>query len=350
MSASPPTAPSRIKRALQRMLLVMVLLGVAGVGGAYAIVRWQALTPVEPNDTTNVEVTVPQGVTLRDMGKRLQKAGLIRSAFSWRVWLLLNPPAPIKAGRHHVQRGMNVVEMAAVLAEKPLSEDAPLTMVEGWRLRDADAFLTQAGIMEVGAYQRAASEPRRFKIAFPFNAANLEGYLFPETYRVALGRLDVDKLIQRQLDAFHERFYVPYQKDIEQSGRTLHQLVIVASLLEREESNPAVRPEIAGVIYRRLDAGTPLGIDATSRYTLEQWNDRKAFLAQLRNPDDPYNTRTKAGLPPSPIGAPSLSSLVAALRPVTSPYWYYLHDSNGVVHFGKTPEEHEANRRKYNVY
>ncbi len=349
MSAAPP-APNRLKRALYAVMTVAVLLGLIALGGGYAVVRYQALTPVEPNDTSNQEVTVPQGVTLREMGRRLQKAGLIRSAFSWRVWLLLNPPPPIKAGRHLVQRGMNVVTMAAALGEKPLSEDAPLTMVEGWRLRDADGFLTQGGLIEAGAYQRAANEPARFKIAFPFKAANLEGYLYPETYRVPLGRLDVDKLIQRQLDAFHERFYLPYQKDIEASGRTLHQLVIVASLLEREESNPSVRPDIAGIIYRRLDAASPLGIDATSRYTLEQWNDRKAFLAQLRNPEDPYNTRTKPGLPPSPIGAPSITSLVAALRPVASPYWYYLHDSKGVVHYGRNPEEHEANRRKYNVY
>jgi len=266
------------------------------------------------------------------------------------VYLLFNPPAPIKAGRHLVGKSMDVPRLADTLAGKPLSEDAPLTMVEGWRIKDADAFLAQAGVMEAGTYLRAANAPGRFKLDFPTSPATLEGYLFPETYRVAVGQLDVDKLVQRQLDAFVDRFYKPYSAEIEKSGRTLHQLVTVASLLEREEANPTNRPNIAGVIYKRLDKGIPLGIDATSRYTIEHWNDRSAFLTQLRNPNDVYNTRLKPGLPPSPIGSPSLPSLVAALHPVNGPYLYYLHDAQGACHFAKTADEHEANRKQYNVY
>ena len=91
-------------------------------------------------------------------------------------------------------------------------------------------------------------------------------------------------------------------------------------------------------------------MDATSRYTLEKWNERKPFLKKLRDPGDPYNTRLKEGLPPTPIGAPSLDSLVAALRPVKSKYWYYLHDADQNIHFARTAEQHEANRKRYNVW
>ena len=156
--------------------------------------------------------------------------------------------------------------------------------------------------------------------------------------------------MQRQLDLFHKQFSEPYANEIKASGHTLHELVIVASMLEREEPKPENRPTIAGIIYKRLALKFPLGIDATSRYPLDDWNDRSAFLKRLRDAADPYNTRLRPGLPAGPIGSPNLSSLLAALRPVSSEWLYYLHDKNHDVHFGRNAVEHEANRKQYDVY
>ena len=91
-------------------------------------------------------------------------------------------------------------------------------------------------------------------------------------------------------------------------------------------------------------------MDATSRYTLPKWNDRRAFLKKLRDPKDPYNTRLRPGLPPTAIGNADISSLEAAAAPTPSPYWYYLHDKTGQLHPSRSVKEHEAYRRKYNVY
>ena len=91
-------------------------------------------------------------------------------------------------------------------------------------------------------------------------------------------------------------------------------------------------------------------MDATSRYTLAEWNDRKAFLQKLRDPEDPYNTRIHKGLPPTAIGNPSLTSLTAALEPVDSEFWFYLHDHEQNFHGGRDAAEHEKNRARYNVY
>jgi UPF0755 protein len=121
-------------------------------------------------------------------------------------------------------------------------------------------------------------------------------------------------------------------------------------MLEREEPDVGLRPMVAGILWKRLENKWHLGVDATSRYTLEKWNDRKAFLKKLQDPNDPYNTRLRPGLPPTPIGNPSLESLEAALKPEPSPYWYYLHDGNGRMHPARSAKEHEANRRRYNVY
>jgi UPF0755 protein len=335
---------------LGRILAVLFVLGILGLGGAYAYYDKAVTTPVDAS-AKKVEFEVKKGATLNSVGKQLEAEGLIASATLWRVYLKLHATAPSpKAGRHEVSASMNVPELIETLAGAPIPDDVPLTMVEGWRLVDADAALAEKGLIEAGAYIEAASDPSRFTIPFPAPPGTLEGYLLPETYAVPPGKLDVDKLIQRQIGAFHRRFVKPHAAEIEKSGRTLDDIVKVASLLEREEPNPETRPKVAGVMYNRLDSNTPLGIDATSRYTLENWNERKPFLAKLRDPNDPYNTRLKSGLPPTAIGAASLPSLLAALRPEPSKYWYYLHDSKRRIHFARTAEEHEANRKKYNVW
>ncbi|MBK6690215.1 MAG: endolytic transglycosylase MltG [Deltaproteobacteria bacterium] len=333
-----------------RVLAVLVVLGLVAFGAGVVWFDRGLDTPLDPSGQER-ELLVPKGATLNQVGRLLREEKLIADERVLRIWARIDKslPAP-KAGRHKVSSAMNLRALVQALAENPIPDDVPLTMIEGWRLRDADAALAEKGLITAGEYQAAAQDASKFKLPFRIEGKELTGYLMPETYLVPPGKLDVHALIQRQLDAFHERFQKPYAEEIEKSGRTLQQIVIMASLLEREEPNPNVRPQVAGVLYRRLDAKTPLGVDATSHYSLDDWNDRPGLLRQLRDPNDPYNTRLKAGLPPGPIGAPSLPSLLAALRPVPSEFWYYLHDSNQQIHFAKTGEEHEANRRRYNVY
>lgn len=336
----------RVALVLSFLLLVMAGVGWVSLQSAFS-------EPISPGSTETFVFEVKKGATLNQVGKDLADHGVIADARIWRLYLKLNAQAPSpKAGKHEVGPGMNIAALLEALAAKPLSEDVPLTMVEGWRLRDADAALAAKGLITAGAYLKAAQDPGRFQIEFelPKGTKSLEGYLFPETYMVPKGKLDVDKLIQRQLDAFHAKFVKPNAADIKKSERSLADIVILGSMLEREEPKPKMRPKVAGVMYNRLRKDTPLGIDATSRYTLDNWNERRPFLKKLRDPDDPYNTRLKAGLPPTAIGAPSLPSLLAALRPEPSKYWYYLHDADQNIHFAKTAAEHEANRKRYNVW
>lgn len=334
------------------ILGVLVGLGLVAAGGGWVYLQGQLDAPADAAGKP-VVFTVDKGDTLTKVGAKLAAKGIIADPQLWRLHLKLRPGAPSpKAGRHEVSAAMTMAQILTRLSETPLSEDVPLTMVEGWRLRDADAALAAKGLIEAGAYLKATQAPSRFEIPFelPEGTTSLEGYLLPETYAVPKGKLDVDKLVQRQLDAFQKRFVEPHADEIAKSKRSLADLVIMASMLEREEPKPAVRPKVAGVLYNRVDANTPLGVDATSRYTLENWNERRPFLKKLRDPKDPYNTRLKAGLPPTAIGAPSLPSLLAALRPEKSKYWYYLHDADQNIHFAVDAAGHEANRKRYNVW
>lgn len=303
--------------------------------------------PVNPGDTEEREFVVPSGATAGGLTTRLEEAGLIPGTLQWKIFLRQRDASCLKAGRHRVRGDMSLNQLVDSLCAPPLPEDVPFTVVEGWRISDTDAALAAKGWIEAGAYITAAT---RKSVDAPFDVTGptFEGYLFPETYMVVPDRFSAEGFVARQLQTFNDRFLEPHRSDL--GARTLHDVVIVASMLEREEPKPSQRPVTAGIIWKRLDASWQLGIDATSHYTLAEWNDRKAFLGKLRDPTDPYNTRLNKGLPPTAIGGPSISSLEAAIQPIASEWWFYLHDSKGTFHGARNGDEHDANRKRYNVY
>lgn len=303
--------------------------------------------PIDPNDTTSFVVEIPKGATGTKIGPELVEKGLVPSAFAWKMYMRQADLSCLKAGRFEVSRSLSMNELRDVLCGPPLSEEISFTVVEGWRIRDIDAALVEAKLIEPGAYQ-ALAEAKGVTLPFEITSPTLEGYLYPETYRVPIDEFDTGKFIERQLKTFQDRFLANHPGPY--GDRDLHAIVVMASMLEREEPSPKNRPIVAGVLWKRIDNNWKLGVDATSRYTLDKWNDRKAFLKNLRDPDDPYNTRLRDGLPPTAIGNPSIVSLEAALAPVASEFWYYLHDGTGTFHGAKDANGHEANRKKYDVY
>lgn len=305
--------------------------------------------PGEPGDTAEVVYEVPEGATARGLAGDLAQLGLVQSSWRWQLWLRLGADGScLKAGRHRVHKGMTAPELLDALCGAPIPKDEPFTVLEGWRARDIDEALADRGWITPGAYLALVAEPDRFTATFPLPEATLEGFLYPETYRVEPDRFDLRGLVQRQLDAFDERFWRAHAGEL--GPRSLHDVVVMASMIEREEPDPKMRPLVAGILWKRLDTGWNLGVDATSRYPLDDWNDRGAFLVRLRDVRDPYNTRLRGGLPPTPIGNPSADALVATLRPETSDYWYYLHDASRTLRPSRTEAEHEAKRRQYGVW
>jgi UPF0755 protein len=338
---------------MKKLLIVvlgLIVLGGAAGAGAFLWAEKGVTTSKVAGDAPEVIFVVKKGTSARALGPELVSEGLVEDARFWRYHLWRRGGLSAKAGRHKLKASMNIAEIATALEAPPLPEDVPFVMIEGWRLRDTDAALAAKGLIKPGEYIAAASRPERFKAAFQLPSRSMEGYLYPETYAVVPEGFNVETFIQRQLDTFGMRFYEAHKDAIEKSGRKLNDIVVMASMLEREEPEPAQRPLVAGILWKRIDKGFALGVDATSRYELADWNDRKEFLKHLRDNSDPWNTRTRPGLPPGPIGAPTVDSLVAALRPKASEYWYYLHDAEKKLHPSRNAEEHEALRVKYNVY
>ena len=316
------------------LMLVMLLAG-CSVGSA-----------PNPGDATERVFEVPKGSSARGLGDDLAAAGLVTSESDWTWFLRLGADGScIKAGKHHLSPAMDAAALLAALCGAPIPDDVPFTVLEGWRARDIDAALAAAGLLPAGSYLAATASAEGYTAAYELPGRGLEGYLFPETYQVSPTGFTAHAFVQRQLDLFGERFGAGATARL--GGRKLDEVVIVASMLEREEPAVPNRPLVAGVIWKRLDARWNLGIDATSRYLLDDWTDERAFLKRLFDPEDVYNTRLRPGLPPGAIGNAGKASLEAALAPEVSEYWYYLHDATGQIHPARTQAEHEAFKRKY---
>ena len=185
--------------------------------------------------------------------------------------------------------------------------------------------------------------PRFDKAHFLSEAQQYEGFLFPDTYNFYLNVTD-----KTVLDAMRGKFdekIATIQPQIDAFGKPLKDIVIMASLLEREARTMEDRRKIAGVLWNRIERGMLLQVDAAFLYTLGKGT-FDLTTKDLKS-DDPYNTYVNKGLPPGAIGSPSMDSLLAAVTPVKHDYLFYLADRNHVTHYAKTYEEHLKNKRKY---
>ena len=288
-----------------------------------------ATSPRHPGDDEPFVVEVEKGATAGRLAERMVEHGFVDAEWQWKMFLRGTDASCLKAGKFELRRSMSLDEVMATLCGPPLADEVSFTIIEGWRIRDVDAALAAAGLAPAGAYAEVALK-KGVEAPFEVTSPTFEGYLYPETYRVPAKGVDPKILVTRQLQTFQERFLASHPGPY--GERSLDQIVVMASMLEREEPKPENRPLVAGILWKRIDANDPLGVDATSRYTLPDWNDRKAFLVNLRNEDEPYNTRRKVGLPPTAIGNPTVGSLEAAISPQASEYWYYLHDAQGQIH------------------
>lgn len=301
----------------------------------------------DQNNNDPIAITVPAGATPNSMASKLIAHGFAPDKLRYKVAIRDLNTTCLKAGNFRITRSMSLRAVFDTLCGAPIANDVPFKVLEGWRIVEIDAALAKANLIQPGEYASLATS-KNVDVPFDITSPTLEGYLYPETYMVSPEAFSSKAFIERQLDHFNDKFLRLHPNDFE--TRTLSDIVIMASMLEREEPRPNQRRVIAGILWKRLDNAWALGVDATSRYKLTTWNDRSAFLKMLRDKSDLYNTRLRQGLPPTAIGSPSLSSLEAALLPIESPYWFYLHDKNGTFHGGVDGREHEANRAKYNVY
>lgn len=327
------------------VLLVIAIAGFTALLGA----RHFANVPMDPKNVAPVDVSVARGAGTKVIARRLAEAGLLRSraGFLLRV-VLQGERGKLKAGRYRFTRAESGAEiLRRLVAGDALPEDVAVTIPEGLTLQEIAARFAASGIAEADAF-RAAARVENFRNDFPFLRdvpdGALEGYLFPETYRF-FPVTDPSVVIRRMLGEFEQQFKAAANDAGGLHGRVAHDVVTMASIVEREVRSAEDRRLVAGILWSRLRQGIALQADATVRYALDSWD--RPLTARDLQVDSPYNTRRYRGLPPGPISVPGAESLRAAFNPKESDYFYYLSAPDGKTIFSKTLKEHETAVQKY---
>ncbi len=338
-----------------KALLAGVLIAF-GLGGVLFL---RSDRPVSHATSTTLYV-INKGDGARTISEGLLKAGLIRSKnyFLFTVWLRHDQPK-FMAGSYELSPSMKTSEIEKALAGgKPISDEREVTILEGWTLDDMADALERQGIASKKEFFAEAGESAKFAkpgslpdwaASYPALQdkpanASLEGYLFPDTYRI-FSDGGAKALVRRMLDNFEAKLTPDLRAEIAAKHRSVRDIVIVASIIEREVRGDADRAMVSDIFWKRIDSGGGLEADSTVNYITG--HSTPSVTYQDTKVDNPWNTYKYKGLPPGPIGNPGLSALVAAIRPKSNPYWYFLTDKEGNVHYAKTLQEQSANKAKY---
>ncbi len=290
-----------------------------------------------------VRVVVPEGATLDQAAGLLEEVGVLRFPLVFaRGARLLGRDRGIRAGEYRLHSSMSPREVLNILSRGEVVLHK-VTLPEGWTVKQMAALLEKKGFASMEEIL-ATSREAGFIRASGFEADSLEGYLFPDTYHFAMG-LSPREILGAMVKRFHALYGPQFRARQEELGRTLHEVVTMASIVEKETGARKEMPLIGSVLVNRLRIGMPLQCDPTVIYGIEDF-DGNLTREHLRTPN-PYNTYINKGLPPGPICNPGLDALKAVLYPADTSYLYFVSRNDGTHLFSPTLEEHNRAVDKY---
>ena len=308
-----------------------------------------------------VTFEIIKGESVSQVADKLAKEHTIRNAWLFKKYLSFRKlDKEIREGQFEVSSPITLARVVNSLAN-PTQAETTITILPGWDLRDIADYFEKNGVASstdflavvgqsaynyktareispvvVGDWQIIADKP---------NFVSFDGYLAPDTYRIFKNASVEDiakKLISQRDGQFTDQMYV----DITKSGHSVFEVLTMASILEREVRDSKDRKLVSDLFWRRYDQNWALQADSTVHYAVGK-NGSVFTTAEDRDSLSPWNTYRYPGLPLGPISTPSLDSIMAAIYPQSNDYWYFLTDSEGVVRYAKTLDEHNVNRQKY---
>lgn len=336
-------------RARIGMCAILCAVALIGIGGWYKF----SLLPMQAFSQMRTEFEVTEGSSVRQIAAMLYRKKLIRSVSAFVLYVRLHKlDSSLQAGRFLLRPSDSIEDIVSILQSGKAAEIA-ITIPEGFTVADIDTLLAQSGLSSTGAILACAQQCDFASFNFlPEQNADLaqrggkiEGYLFPDTYYVPVNDFVPKFFLERLLSQFRKQVVTGLESELAASQHSLHEIITMASLLEEESRHGDERRMVAGILWKRLQHGVSLGVDATVRYVTGKNSDQ--ILRSDLDIDSPYNTRKFTGLPPGPIASPGLESIRASLQPIDSEYWYYLHDRAGAIHYSKTNDEHNLARQRH---
>lgn len=323
---------------------LVLLVGILVVGSVLFRITWGSGTIKKTGD-----IEIAQGDTAAQIWRSLVEEGYSDRTIPWKYYGRKdNAAVKIQAGTYHVERGEKISDVVQRLASGDVqTNEFSVTFPEGFALSQVAARYadrtgkTQQSFMDEA---KAGKYAERFSFLKDLpEQRSLEGYLFPDTYRITPDDTPEDVIV-RMLGNLDKKLSQEIRDEVAKTGRTLDEIMNMASILEKEVRNEKDMALVSGVLWKRIDDKEGLYADATLEYVVGKNGNLTAKDLAL---DTPYNTRKYRGLPPTPINNPGLTAILAAMRPEKSDYYYYLTAKDGTTIFSKTNEEHNRNKVKY---
>lgn len=330
---------------LKIILIILILIILIFLAGILFLPEYLSYTVNEKDITLEVQ----PGDNLRDVAQKLADLNAIRSEtfFYYKGRTIANN---IKTGEYVIYPQMPIENIYDLITKGNDSKTIRITFPEGFTLYQFATRLEENGLVGKDEFIDATEE------YFEKNLSNyvdnsqmyfsLEGYLFPETYFFS-EKQNAEEIVQWLVDTLNDKWTQEMEEQREKLNMTKHEILTIASLIEREAYNDEERARISGVIYNRLEIGMPLQIDASVIYGKGEGRDHTSIITKNDLLEaNPYNTYVNRGLPPGPIASPGFNSIIAALYPEEHEYYYYVMGKNGHV-FAQTYEEHLKNVEEY---
>lgn len=304
------------------------------------------LEPVDSSASAAVVVEVPPGSGAREVAELLQQKQLIRDATVFRYYARYKHlDSQIHSGEYELTPAMTPDQILAKLSRGEVVVHR-FTVPEGLSVVEVADLLASKGIVDKQKFLEAAANAKLAEAYLPKEVAlsqPLEGYLFPSTYEYKTGATAED-IVALMFSAFEQVWTPEFRQRAEERHMTVHQVMTLASIVEKEAQVAKERPIISGVYANRLEIGMKLDADPTVRYALGK-PPKEVLLYKDLDVESPYNTYRNPGLPPGPIAAPGKASIQAALWPEKHDFWYFVAraDGSGEHYFATTLDEQEAN-------
>jgi len=304
------------------------------------------LLPKNPSSKEEKIFVVEKGDGILKIAENLQKENLIKNQFTFLIYALMKGyQKKLKAGTYLLSPSQSTPEILKKIVSGETLK-IKITFPEGITQKEIDSILKEKGVTKESILKYKVKD---FKLDFDFLGSipedfPLEGFLFPDTYFFDY-KMEAKEVIKIFLKNFEKKFDKNLRQEIKNQGKDIYQILILASLLEKEVRDFEEKKIVAGILEKRLKNKIPLQVDATITYlTGKKTTKISAFDLEI---DSPYNTYKYKGLPPTPICNPGLESIKAAIFPKETPFWYYLTTPEGKAIFSVNYEDHLILKEKY---
>ncbi len=333
-----------MKNQLKNIIIYLVIFCFLVFFCGYII--WQIQPPSQ--EKKSVTFIINEGEGINEIGNKLKTKGLVKNSFFFALSSYFTGAwTKFQAGEYDLSPDMNHFLIIKTFLNGPKPQEKTITILEGWTNNDIALYLENQNVVKKEDFLKALQEIDTSSYDFLKDkpqTAGLEGYLFPDTYRI-YAKSSPKTIISKMLQNFQNKFNEEKIKAVNEQKRTIFEVVTLASLIEKEAKDKEDRRIVSGIFQKRLEMGMSLESCATINYLLEK--PKEKLTNEDLKIDSPYNTYLYPGLPPGPINNPGLESIEAAIWPIKTDYLYFLAGPEGKNVYAKTFEEHQKNKEKY---